>query len=234
MGLLLLVSGGAAVEAAHCSHAHSIETPTITQQHVLTPNDCLHSHSVANPKLTPPVTVNARWYNFYKRGQIWWRFWQDSSKFEQYIQPNNCTHGNTAESPTITQQNNLQPNDCFHNQGLELSSVAIEYNLQPNDCSHVHELESTVVSIELPLNDCSHSHNLESTVINVHLQLHNCSHNHSLGLSTITFYPRIFATDCLHINKVTLPQIIFVETWVDKSKTSDEIWDDFYSAARRP
>lgn len=135
-----LAGGGeVSITPNDATHAHTAESPAITQVHAISPADATHGHTVESPAITQ---VHA-------------------------ISPSDATHAHTAESPTVTQVHSLAPTDATHGHTAESPSVSEGVAVFPADALHGHTAESpalTQVHIVSPA-DALHGHAAESPLI---------------------------------------------------------------------
>lgn len=124
------------VEPNDCTHAHSVDSPAISQVHAIAPNSATHAHTAESPTVSTVGTIT----------------------------PNDCSHAHTADSPAVTQTHSIAPNDASHAHTCESPTVAHIHVVTPADCLHSHTAESPVIS-QLHLitpADCLHAHTCES------------------------------------------------------------------------
>lgn len=185
------LSGGPApteVDPEDCTHAHTAESPTITQVHIVSPEDCTHSHTASSPAVA--VGIN--------------------------VAPDDCTHSHSASEPAVTQVHSISPADCTHSHSATSPTITQVHQVSPDDSTHAHTASEPVITQvhSVAPDDCSHSHSAESpTVTQVHeVAPEDAEHSHTAESPTITQQHVVSPDDCSHAHSATSPAITQAHT----------------------
>lgn len=144
-----------------------------------------------------------------------------ASSSSSTVEPNDCTHGHTAESPTITQAHAITPNDCSHTHTVDSPAVTQTHSISPNSASHAHTVDSPAISQvhAIAPNSSTHAHTAESPTVSTvgTITPNDCSHAHTADSPAVTQTHSIVPNDASHAHTCESPAVahIHVVTPVD-------------------
>lgn len=113
---------GVSITVQDATHAHTADSPALTQANVLVAADALHAHAADSPALTQA----------------------------NQLVPQDALHGHTAESPALVQANVLAPADAVHAHTADNVGLVFGALLEVADALHIHITDSPTLVAEQP------------------------------------------------------------------------------------
>jgi hypothetical protein len=179
-------SGATNLTANDATHAHSADSPAITQVHALSAEESSNGHAADSPAIT----------------QV------------HVLAGNEATHSHSADSPAITQVHSLSANGGTHAHGSESPQITQEHELAPNGSTHGHTSGSPVVTQqhEMTVNGGTHGHTSGDPAITQEYELIGAGavHGHSAGSTGLTQLYKLIASACTHSHSAGSPTCVHV------------------------
>ncbi len=191
--------------AAYATHAHVAENVALTQAHTLAVADAAHTHTAESPTLVVDITLAV----------------VDASHSHVAESPAltqahtlvvaGATHSHSAESPALSQAHQLEAADATHSHSADSTALTQEHQLSVADAAHAHAAEavSLTQAHSIVAADATHAHLSESAVL---AQLHNlaaadASHSHVTEAPTLDQSQILAVQDALHNHSAESPNL---------------------------
>lgn len=190
--------GTVSLTPASCSHAHTADSPSITQTQTLTPGDASHTHTADDVTLTQEQTLTV--------DDATHSHTADTTSISQAVPlaPADATHAHTAEDVTLTVDAiTLTVADATHLHTADTVAITQEQTLTVADATHSHTADNVSLSInaiELTVDDATHAHMADATSLTQSqtLTIDDATHAHTADAVTLTQEQTLAVADATH------------------------------------
>ncbi|OGC95308.1 MAG: hypothetical protein A2W25_05170 [candidate division Zixibacteria bacterium RBG_16_53_22] len=169
------------------AHAHTAETIALVQHNILGIDDAAHGHTAENPTLTAHEASTSLTVQDASHSHT-----ADSLALTQHniLSIQDGAHAHTAETPALTQHNILSIADATHGHQAENISLTQHNVLSIADASHGHQADDLALTQHnvLSIADAAHTHGADALALTQHnvLSLADATHGHQAENVTLT------------------------------------------------
>lgn len=171
----------AVLAVADATHAHTAETPTLTQAHALTVAAAAHAHTTQAPVLAQAHTLVVA----------------------------NAAHAHTAAAPVLAQSYRLAVADASHVHAADAPVLTQAHTLAVADTSHAHTAGTALLlqAHALLVADAAHAQAAESPVLaqSIRLAVADATYGHSAGAVTLSQGHLLAVADAAHVHTAGAP-----------------------------
>jgi len=222
--LYLIPSSGGVITliVQKATHGHTVESPSLTQAHVLALADSLHGHTVESPLLSQAYALTlaaaahahtveapgltqahslsvAEASHNHSAGNV--------SLFQAHIlNLSDALHGHSAEAPTLTMAGSLLVADANHPHTVDAPALTQAHTITAQDAAHGHSVDALTLTQAYVLApaDATHGHLVEAPTLSTELNLlvADALHSHTVEAPGLTQAHVLSLADSLHAHTV--------------------------------
>ena len=135
-------------------------------------------------------------------GGVSWGVIEQQVLYNSVLVVDNCTHGHTVDSVTVTQQHTLAVDNALHNHTADNVTINQQHTLVVNNTTHgvTSDTPWLIYNVTLAVDNTLHSHTVDNvTLTQQHLlAVANAAHSLTSDLVTITQQHSIVVNDTTH------------------------------------
>ena len=165
------------------THGHTVESPSLTQAHVLALAESLHGHTVESPLLSQAYALTLA----------------------------AAAHAHTVEALDLTQAHSLSVAETSHSHSTDNVSLFQAHVLNLSDALHGHSVEAPTLTMagSLLVVDANHSHSADAPALTqAHtITAQDASHGHSTDAVTLTQAYVLAPVDTAHGHSSEVPTL---------------------------
>lgn len=184
VGIASAGGGGVELTVADALHAHTAESPALTQHHVLVVADSLHAHVVESPSLTQHYALTVA-------DALHTHSAEAPALTQHYVLAvADALHAHAVDGVALTQHNVLVTVDALHAHSVDAPALTQHNILALADALHAHTAENVTLSLagQLTVQDALHAHNVDNVALTQHhvLVVQDATHGHSVEVVALT------------------------------------------------
>lgn len=181
---------------SEATHAQAADSPVLTQAHTLAVGEATHAHSTDGIDLVEHKTLAVDEAGHAQS--------VDGIALTQTHQLDvaEASHAHNADSPVLTQVHNLAVADADHAHSADSPVLTQAHALAVDESSHSHSADNVTldISVTLVVQDGTHGHSVESPVLSqAHvLDVQEATHGHAADALTLTQAHMLTAQESSH------------------------------------